>query len=139
MDCRIKSGNDDCSNFAPVIGFLFVVEVPDAGDMRGVALLLRPVDRFFLRFEGLEHVVGMIFDHIIIDMLALGAALGARLNVHVWHAILSLNCLLAQMFLLLNPEYSEMHVGQGAKLIVRALLRSPPYDFPSRIERNVTE
>jgi hypothetical protein len=69
-----------------VIRLLLIVKVPDASDKRGVALTFRPIDRFLLRFEGAEHVVGVVFDDIIVDGVAVRAALGARLNVNVRHA-----------------------------------------------------
>jgi hypothetical protein len=42
-----------------VIGLLLVVQVPDASNVGRVAVLLRPLDRFVLRFASGEHVVGM--------------------------------------------------------------------------------
>jgi hypothetical protein len=83
-DQRLASG---C---APVIRFLLIIQVPDTSDKRGVAFTFRPLDRFSLRFEGAEHVVRMVFDHIIVDMAPLRASLGARLNVNVRHICLSL-------------------------------------------------
>jgi hypothetical protein len=38
----------------PLIRLLFIIQVPDASDKRGVALALRPINRFSLRFEGAE-------------------------------------------------------------------------------------
>jgi hypothetical protein len=38
-------------NRPPVIGFFLIIQVPDASDMRGMALAFRPVDRFVLGFE----------------------------------------------------------------------------------------
>jgi hypothetical protein len=73
-----------------VIGPLLIIQVPDASDKRGVTLIFCPIDRFSLRFEGAEHMVRMVFDDIIVDMAPLGAALGARFNVNVRHALLSL-------------------------------------------------
>jgi len=63
-----------------------IIQVPDASDERGMAHTFRPIDRFSLCFEGAEHVVGMVFDNIIVDMASLRAALGARFNVNVRHA-----------------------------------------------------
>jgi hypothetical protein len=74
----------------PVIRLLFIIQVPDASDKRGVALTFRPIDRFFLRFESAEHVVGMVFDDIIVDGVPMRATLGARFNVNVRHVLLSL-------------------------------------------------
>ena len=42
-----------------MIGLLLVVQVPDAGDVGGVTVLLRPLDRFVLRLTSGEHVVRM--------------------------------------------------------------------------------
>jgi hypothetical protein len=69
-----------------VIRPLLIIFVPDTSDKRGVALTLRPIDGLSLRFEGGEHVVGMILDDIIIDVAPLRATLGARFNVNVCHA-----------------------------------------------------
>jgi hypothetical protein len=69
-----------------VIRPLLIIFVPDTSDKRGVALTFRPIDGFSLRFEGGEHVVGMILDDIIIDVAPLRATLGARFNVNVPHA-----------------------------------------------------
>ena len=48
-----------------------------------MAVLFRPVDGFSLRFERAEYMVGVVFDHIIINVATLGAALGSRLNINV--------------------------------------------------------
>jgi hypothetical protein len=50
-----------------------------------VVLTFRPIDCFSLRFEGGEHVIRVIFNHVIVDRAALGAALGTRLNVNIGH------------------------------------------------------
>jgi hypothetical protein len=55
-----------------------------------MALAPRPIDRFSLRSESGEHMVGMVFDDIIVDSASLGPALGARLNVNVRHPFSSL-------------------------------------------------
>jgi hypothetical protein len=72
----------------PVIGPLLIVYVPDTSDKRGVAFAFRPINGFSLRLEGAEHVVSMVFDDIIVDMASLRAALGARFNVNVRHALM---------------------------------------------------
>jgi len=72
-----------------VIRLLFVIEVPDASDKRGVAFSFRPIDRFLLRFEGAKFVVRMVFDDIIVDSTPMWAAFWARFNVNVRHAFLS--------------------------------------------------
>ena len=74
----------------PMIRLLLIVQMPDASDMRGVAVLLRPIDRFPLRFEGAECVVHVVFHDIVVDMATLRAALGARFYVNVRHALRSL-------------------------------------------------
>jgi hypothetical protein len=74
----------------PVIGFFLIVEMAHASDMRRMAVLFRPVDGFVLRFESSECVVGVIFDHIIVNGATFGAALGSRLNINVRHASISL-------------------------------------------------
>jgi len=54
-----------------------------------VALLSSPFDSFSLRFERAEHVMRMVLDEVIIDVAALVAPLGARLDIDVRHALLS--------------------------------------------------
>jgi hypothetical protein len=73
-----------------VISFFLIVEMANAGDMRRMAVLLRPVDCFCLCFERSECVVGVVFDYIIVNMGTFGAALGARLNIDVRHTHISL-------------------------------------------------
>jgi hypothetical protein len=73
----------------PLIRLLLIIQVPDASDKRGVALALRPSNRFSLRFEGAEYVVRMVFNDIVVNVAPLRAALGARFNVNVRHARLS--------------------------------------------------
>jgi hypothetical protein len=70
-----------------VVGLLLIIQVPDASDKRGVAVPLCPIDRFPLCPESAQHVVGMIFDHIIVDMAPLRAALGSRFNVNICHVV----------------------------------------------------
>jgi hypothetical protein len=64
---------------------LLVIEVPHASDKGMVTILLRPIDCFFLRFEGTEHVVVIGFDHIIVHVRSFRAALGAGFYVNVRH------------------------------------------------------
>jgi hypothetical protein len=73
-----------------VIRLLLVIQVPNASDMRVVAVLPCPIDRFLLRLEGGEDVVGMILDHLIVDMAPVKATLGTRLNVNLGHVLRSL-------------------------------------------------
>jgi hypothetical protein len=70
-----------------VIGFRLVVLVPHAGDQGMMALLFRPIDRFLLSLEGLENVVLVILDHVVLNRRSLVAPLGARLNLDVAHAV----------------------------------------------------
>ena len=56
----------------------FIVEMSNAGDVRCMAVLLRPIDCFSLCFKRGECVVGVVFDYIIVNMGTFGAALGAR-------------------------------------------------------------
>jgi hypothetical protein len=86
---RQKMGEVDSCR-PPVIRLLLIVHVPDASDKRSMALAPRPIDRFSLRSESGEHMVGMVFDDIIVDSASLGPALGARLNVNVRHPFSSL-------------------------------------------------
>jgi hypothetical protein len=53
---------------APVIGFLLIVEMTNAGDMRRMAVLLRPIDCLSLCFERGWYLVGVVFDHIIVNV-----------------------------------------------------------------------
>ena len=96
---RIASGRP------PVIRLLSIIQVPDAGDKRGVAVLSRPINRFSLGFEGAEHVVRMLFDDIIVDRVPLRAALGAGFNVNVRHAFLSLGSLVGEMRITQSPSF----------------------------------
>jgi hypothetical protein len=60
----------------PVIRPLLIIQVPDASNKRSVALALRPIDRFSLRFEGAKHMVRVVFDDIVVNTAPLRAALG---------------------------------------------------------------
>jgi len=59
----------------PVIGFLLIVEMPNAGDMRCMAVLLCPIDRVSLSFERGEWVVGVVFDYVVVNVGTFAAAL----------------------------------------------------------------
>jgi hypothetical protein len=74
-------------NRPPVISFLLIVEMANAGDVWCMAVLLRPVDCFSLCFERRECVFGVVFDHIIVDVGTVGAALGSGLNINYRHAL----------------------------------------------------
>src|SRR5580704_649530 len=52
-----------------------------------MALCFRPIDRFLLGLEGLENMVFVILDHIILNRRTLVAPLRARLNIDVTHAV----------------------------------------------------
>jgi hypothetical protein len=73
-----------------MISFFLIVEMTNASDVRGVPVLLRPVDGVSLCFKRLEYVVGVIFDHIIVNVAAFGAALGSGLNINCRHTYISL-------------------------------------------------
>jgi hypothetical protein len=75
---------------APVVRFFLIVEMANAGDMWGMSVLFRPIDCFSLCFESGEYVIGVIFDHKIIDATTFGATLGSRLNINICHAHISL-------------------------------------------------
>jgi hypothetical protein len=73
-----------------MIGFLFIVEMANPGDMRRMAVTLRPFDCLVLRFEGSECVVGVIFDYIVVNAGTYGMALWSSLNVNDRHGHISL-------------------------------------------------
>jgi hypothetical protein len=70
-----------------VVRPFLVVEVPDAGDVRRVAIPLRPGDRFILPSARVKDVVGVIFDNVVIDAGAIGPTLRAGLNIYGCHAV----------------------------------------------------
>src|SRR5215470_5494515 len=72
-----------------MIGLFLIVEMADAADKWGMAVLSRPIDCFSLCFERGKYVICVIFNHIIVDRAAFGAALRARFNVNVRHVLLS--------------------------------------------------
>jgi hypothetical protein len=55
------------SGRSPMVGVLLVIQVPDASDKGSVTIRFRPIDCFFLSIENAEYVVGMVFDHIILN------------------------------------------------------------------------
>lgn len=59
-----------------MVGDFLVVQVPDPRDQGSVAILFCPVDGLVLRFESLEHMVGMVFNDVIVDGAAFRPALG---------------------------------------------------------------
>jgi hypothetical protein len=70
---------------APVVWFL--LEMPDPGDQRVMAFLSGPLDGFALGSERGQDVVGMVFDHIIIDRAVVGTTLGTGFDVDVHHQL----------------------------------------------------
>jgi hypothetical protein len=81
----------------PVVGFLPIVQVSDASDKRVVALAFRPIDCFLLRWEGVKHVVGMIFSNEVVNGAPFRTALGACFDIYICHDILSRSGLLIRM------------------------------------------
>jgi hypothetical protein len=63
--------------------------LPHASDKRCVALTSRPIDGFALGLKGGEYVVGVVFDHIVVDVAGFWTAFGAGLNVDVRHTVFS--------------------------------------------------
>ena len=59
-----------------MVGYFLVVEMPYARDKGRMAVLSGPVDRFFLRFEGAEHVVCVILHHKVFNGASLGTTRG---------------------------------------------------------------
>ena len=68
-----------------MIRFLFIVEVPNAGNMRDMTSTFCPSDSFLLRFKGPEDVLRMVFDNIVVNRTPLSASFGARFNVNSLH------------------------------------------------------
>jgi hypothetical protein len=73
-----------------MVRFLLVVEVADAGDKRIVSLLFSPGDRVCLGLGGMQDVVGMVLNHIVVDGAVLGAAFGTCFDINVSHRFLRL-------------------------------------------------
>jgi hypothetical protein len=69
-----------------MVRIFLVIEVPDAGDKGTVTILLRPIDCFFLSFEGAEDMVLIGFDHIIVDVRSFRAALGTGFYINIRHS-----------------------------------------------------
>ena len=59
-----------------MVGYFLVVEMPHARDKGRMAVLPGPVDRFFLRLKGAEHVVCVILHHKVFNVASLGTTLG---------------------------------------------------------------
>ena len=73
----------------PVIRLFLIVQVPDASNQRRMPLSFCPVDGFSLRLGRVKHIVPMIFDYIIFDRAAFGAALRKRFDINARHASIS--------------------------------------------------
>lgn len=65
---------------SPVVRLLLIIQVPDASDKRGVGLLLRPINRFSLRFEGAERMVRVVLHKARLDKTGQGT--GTRTRRH---------------------------------------------------------
>ena len=78
---RSADASTSASDGPPVVWVFLVVQVPNPRDMRRVPVGLRPVDRFLLRAGGLQDVVSVILDDVVIDTRALRSLLWPRLNV----------------------------------------------------------
>jgi len=76
-----------------MVRIFLVIEVPDASDEWMVTILLRPIDCFFLSFKSAEHVVRMVFDHIIVNVRSFRAALGTGFYINIRHSYFSLSIL----------------------------------------------
>jgi hypothetical protein len=59
--------------------------VPNAGDKRVMTSSLRPFDSLSLRLEGTEHVVGMVFNNVIVDPAPLRPTFGPCLDIDIRH------------------------------------------------------
>jgi hypothetical protein len=102
-------------NRPPVIGFFLIIQVPDASDMRSMALDFSPVDGFMLGFESAEHMVRMVLDDIVLDGAAVGAAFGARFYVYACHDDLSPSVTMADLGLLTGPKSSIRRSYKGSQ------------------------
>jgi hypothetical protein len=78
--------------------------MPDASDMRAMAVLFRPINRLFLRLEGAKHVVRVVLHNVIVYSVTFGAALRARFDVNYCHVIFSPGIFLSIAKLELHKE-----------------------------------
>jgi len=83
----------DLLNRPPMVGVLLVIQMSDASDMRRVTICLRPIDRFFLGIGSLEHMVRVVFDHIILNGRPLRATFRTSFYVYDCHNLLSFDTL----------------------------------------------
>jgi hypothetical protein len=78
-------------SFPPVIGFLLVVQVPEASDVSRMTVLLRPLDRFMLRLTRGKDAVSVILNYVVGNVSALLPTLGSleAANLRPWQEILT--------------------------------------------------
>jgi hypothetical protein len=76
-----------------MVRILLVIQVPDTSHKGSVTLRFRPIDCFFLSFEGAEHVVRVIFDYIVVDRRPFWASLWPGFYVNVCQGLSSLRFL----------------------------------------------
>ena len=72
-----------------MIRLLLVVEMSNARDQRRVSLLLCPSNCLFLGLAGVQNMIGVIFDDIVVDMAALRTPFRSSFNVNICHELLS--------------------------------------------------
>src|SRR5579859_5562835 len=63
-----------------------IIQVPDASNKWAVPLSFSPVNGFSLCAESAEHVIGMVFDDIIVYSTSLRTTLWTRFYINVSHA-----------------------------------------------------
>jgi hypothetical protein len=73
------------SGFAPVIRPFLIIQMPDTRDQRFVAVPFGPLDGLVLGFGIMQNMVGMVFDHVILNGVAFRTALRAWLDVDIRH------------------------------------------------------
>ena len=67
-----------------MISLFLVVQEPDASNVGGMAVLLRPLDCLALRLEGRENAVVVVLNNIVVDGVFLGPTLWTRLDIDIW-------------------------------------------------------
>src|ERR1700722_8698125 len=70
---------------SPVIWILLVAEVADPGDEWLMAFLARPGDGVALVLERGQHVVGTVFDNVVLDRAVPGTSLGTGFDIDIRH------------------------------------------------------
>jgi hypothetical protein len=73
----------------PVISVLFVVQVPDASDVRMMPIFLCPIDCFALSLEGSESVISVILNHIVVNRITFWSAFWSWFDIDGRHLLLS--------------------------------------------------